>query len=113
MSLLQVTLTRSSLVKSLIKETNLPSQTATAFLEAVIEAMILTLSNQESVKIAGFGSFNARYKSRRIGRNPKTKKEAIIKPRYVVLFTPSTSLKKKVQKKALKDPNPKKEYVAR
>ena len=46
------------------------------------------------VKISNFGTFHIRFKKKRVGRNPKTKEEKIIKERNVVLFKPSKDFKK-------------------
>ena len=52
--------------------------------------------NGSKVKISNFGTFILRYKKSRIGRNPKTKKEAIISERNVILFKPSKFLKNRI-----------------
>ena len=41
------------------------------------------------VKIHNFGTFKIKNKKKRIGRNPKTKEEVMIKPRNVISFTMS------------------------
>ena len=58
--------------------------------------MINSIAEEEELKIASFGSFKVRKKSKRIGRNPKTGKEAVISPRQVLLFKPSPYLRKNV-----------------
>lgn len=93
------TLTRADIVDNLVKEVDLPRQQATDFLEASLEAMIVSLSEEEIVKISSFGSFNVRMKAKRIGRNPKTKKEATITPRRVLSFKASQYLKDKIQRR--------------
>ena len=49
-------------------------------------------------KISSFGTFKVMNKNERIGRNPKTKIEAKIKPRKVVTFKPSLYIKNKLNK---------------
>ena len=49
--------------------------------------------SQKKVKIAKFGTFILRKKKERIGRNPKTKEQKIIRERNVVLFKPSKEIK--------------------
>jgi integration host factor subunit alpha len=93
------TLTRATLVDALVRELGLPRHKATNFLEANLETMIVTLMDGENVKISSFGSFNVRQKAKRVGRNPKTKKEAVITPRRVLSFKPSQYLKEKIQRK--------------
>ena len=91
------TLTRSNIVDSLVREVNLPRHQAIDFLEASIETISCALVDEGLVKLSSFGSFNVRHKSKRLGRNPKTGKEAIIAPRRVISFTPSQYLRDKVQ----------------
>ncbi|MCI0469154.1 MAG: HU family DNA-binding protein, partial [Nitrospirae bacterium] len=52
----------------------------------------------ESVKIVGFGTFNVRKKSSRIGRNPKTMATFEISPRKVITFKPSNKLRRAMAK---------------
>jgi integration host factor subunit alpha len=49
--------------------------------------------HEKSLKLSKFGTFSIRQKKSRIGRNPKTKKEAMISERNVVLFKPSKEFK--------------------
>lgn len=95
----QTTLTRADIVDSLVREVNLPRHQATDILEASIEIMSLALADEGLIKLSSFGSFNVRHKSKRVGRNPKTGKEAIITPRSVISFTPSYYLRDKVQRR--------------
>ena len=50
----------------------------------------------EIFKIDNFGSFKILKKGRRIGRNPRTKKEYEISPRKIVTFKTSNFLKEKI-----------------
>jgi integration host factor subunit alpha len=68
-------------------------------LEASIESLSNALVEEELLKISSFGSFNVRHKAKRLGRNPKTGKEAVITPRSVISFTPSFYLREKVQRR--------------
>ena len=65
-------------------------------LEDIFEVLLESLKNNGKVKISNFGTFILRHKKSRIGRNPKTKKEAIISERNVILFKPSKYFKKKI-----------------
>lgn len=90
-------LTRAHIIKILSQSVELPADQVSVFLESTLEIITSSLIKDGAVKISGFGSFNVRKKPRRIGRNPKTKKDAIILPRDVVLFKASGQLRKKVQ----------------
>ena len=58
--------------------------------------MIQELLRLNKIKVSSFGTFKVIHKKKRIGRNPKTKEEAIISPRKVVKFTPSLLVKQKL-----------------
>jgi integration host factor subunit alpha len=94
----KTTLTRVNIVDALVREAGLPRQQATDFLTSTLEMVILALVEEDLVKISSFGSFNVRKKAKRIGRNPRTKKEAIITSRRVLSFKPSQHVKAKLQR---------------
>ena len=54
------------------------------------------LIKSKKIKISSFGTFKIAHKKERIGRNPKTKVEAIIKSRRIVKFKPSEIIKRKI-----------------
>ena len=60
------------------------------------EEIILDLIDGNSVKLTSFGTFSVKHKKERIGRNPKTKEEAIIDARRVISFKASKELKRRV-----------------
>lgn len=93
------TLTRADIIDSLVREVNLPRHQASDFLEHALDVIILSLADKNVVKISSFGSFNVNQKAKRVGRNPKTGKEAIIVPRRVLSFKPSQYLREKVQRR--------------
>jgi integration host factor subunit alpha len=64
--------------------------------ELVLTEMTDALERGETVKLSGFGSFEVRQKSKRIGRNPKIGAEAPIPPRRVMVFRASAILKQRV-----------------
>ena len=54
------------------------------------------VTNWPIVKLSSFGSFLLKRKKPRVGRNPKTKVEALISERNVIVFRPSMQLKNKI-----------------
>ncbi len=64
------------------------------FVSDIIDVIIEGLQNSEKVKIHNFGTFIVRNKKRRIGRNPKTKKEVMIDERKVISFKASKNVLK-------------------
>lgn len=69
----------------------------TGNVEFFIETTMDSIAEAEKLKLSSFGTFKVRKKSKRIGRNPKTREEAIVTPRRVVSFYPSFYLRQKVQ----------------
>jgi len=61
-----------------------------------IEEIFLAIVSGENVKLRGFGTFYIRDKKQRIGRNPKTKEDAIVTPRRVVKFKSAAKLVAKI-----------------
>lgn len=51
------------------------------------------IASAKEVKIMGLGTFTVKHKNERIGRNPKTGKEAVIEARNVISFRPAKNLK--------------------
>ena len=66
---------------------------ADKYLQVILNQIKQTLLYGENVEISGFGKFMVRKKNERIGRNPKTKKEALINARKVITFKPSHRFK--------------------
>lgn len=87
------TLTRVTLCDSLRKRQGLTRDESTIFIEGILEEISKTLSKDQEVKIPLFGVFFTRKKNERIGRNPKTREEAVISSRRVISFRPSRFLK--------------------
>jgi integration host factor subunit alpha len=92
------TITRSYLAESVYKKVGISLTESAEIVDTVFDEIIKAINDSDEVKIAAFGSFYTRSKSKRIGRNPKTKKEAIIEPRKVVSFYASNILKKRINK---------------
>ena len=81
--------TRDNIAESLHLEFGLTKKDCLLFVNDIIEIIIEGLNHDGYVKIHNFGSFKIKRKKSRIGRNPKTKKEAIINERNVLKFKPS------------------------
>jgi integration host factor subunit alpha len=94
------TLTRSDLADAIIKEFHVTKYLASEIVEDVLDEIMSALINGENVKIAGFGTFIVRQKKERIGRNPKTLREAVITSRKSISFRPSPILKKVINEKS-------------
>ena len=89
-------LTKKEIINSIYMQIGYSKKLIEQILEDLFEILLQSLKEKGKVKISNFGTFILRHKKSRIGRNPKTKKEAVISERNVVLFKPSKLLKKKI-----------------
>ena len=69
----------------------------------IIDSIILGLENHKIFKIHNFGTFKLRKKNKRVGRNPKTKVEAVISERNVITFKSSKSVLSYINNKEMND----------
>tara|TARA_B100001540_G_scaffold253922_1_gene230695 strand:- start:213 stop:506 length:294 start_codon:yes stop_codon:yes gene_type:complete len=89
-------LTKKEIINSIYMQIGYSKKLIEHILEDLFETLLQSLQEKGRVKISNFGTFILRHKKSRIGRNPKTKKEAVISERNVILFKPSKLLKKKI-----------------
>ncbi len=88
------TVTRVSITEAIYEEIGLSRKDSGDVLDMIIEEIRTELVNGKDVKISSFGTFGLHKKNARIGRNPKTGKEAEISSRTVISFRPSQILRK-------------------
>jgi integration host factor subunit alpha len=98
MKIIQQTLTRSKLKHAFHHKLSLDLQSSANLLESIISETTQILASGKELKIVSFGTFLIYKKKERIGRNPKTKVEAIISSRKSISFRPSTLLRKKINR---------------
>ena len=91
------TLTKAELIRDIHTKTGIPRKEIVDVVSDLMDIITDELKENNQVKISSFGTFSVRQKSERIGRNPKTKEEAIISARRVVSFRVSKQLKNKVE----------------
>lgn len=90
------TLTRMDLSEAIFRNVGLSRNESASLVTQVLSEVSDALVTKGQVKISGFGTFSARDKTARVGRNPKTGEEAPIPPRRVLTFRPSHLLKERV-----------------
>ena len=93
---MQKTVNRSSLVDVIYREIGLSNAESANLVDILFDEIIEGFLRDGVVKISSFGSFYLRKKNSRIGRNPKTKKEALIESRNSISFYASNILKAKL-----------------
>lgn len=94
------TLTRSDLAEAIHKKLGFSISESAEKVDFIVDELVSSLKENGEVKISSFGTFEVRSKGERIGRNPKTKVEAVIKPRKVVSFYISNVLFDKINNRS-------------
>ena len=89
-------LTKKDIINSIYMQLGYSKKLIENIIEDIFEVILESLMSEGKVKISNFGTFILRHKKSRIGRNPKTKKEAVISERNVIIFKPSKYLKNKI-----------------
>src|SRR5476651_2246057 len=90
------TVTRADLINKITQNNNLTRQQASEILKKTLEEIERALAGGDHVKISSFGTFSILQKKERVGRNPRTGKDAKISPRQVISFRASPVFKKSV-----------------
>ena len=87
-------LTKKEIINSIYMQIGYSKSISENLLEEFFDLILKNLIKHKKVKISKFGSFSIKEKSSRIGRNPKTKKEAVISARKVLVFKSSKELQR-------------------
>ena len=93
---MRTNLTKKDIINAIYMQIGFSKQITENLIEEFFTIIVSNLQNNRPVKISKFGTFLIRSKKSRIGRNPKTKIEAVISERNVVIFRPSMQLKNKI-----------------
>jgi DNA-binding protein HU-beta len=84
---------RKELIAALAKKTGISKADADMNVLALIEIISDTLEKGGKINLKGFGIFDVRERSARIGRNPKTGETLALKATRVPAFKPGIKLK--------------------
>lgn len=89
---------KTDLVAIVADQTALTKKDAERIVNASLDAIIDSLVRGEKVSISGFGTFEAKIREPRVGRNPHTKEAIEIPATRVPTFKPCKALKDAVAK---------------
>lgn len=95
-----MSLTKASIIESLVTELNLHKNDAKELVDNFYQEIISALSSGESVKLTGLGSFKTIDKKARPGFNINTLQPIEISPRRIVSFSAADKLKQILTVKA-------------
>ena len=89
-------LTRKNLRNKIFQNLGFSKNFSNNLVDNFFNSLVTGLARVNKIKISSFGTFKVINKKERIGRNPKTKIETKISARKVVTFSPSLSIKNKI-----------------
>ena len=90
---MRINLTKKDLINQIYMQIGFSKQISESLIDDFLSFFIENLIKEKKIKLSKFGTFTIREKKERIGRNPRTKENKIIKARKVVLFKPSNEFK--------------------
>jgi DNA-binding protein HU-beta len=86
-------MTKTELIDQVAAESGLTKKDSGKAIDAVFDTITQALSEGEKVQLVGFGSFEARGREARKGRNPQTGAEIEIPAQTLPVFTAGKALK--------------------
>lgn len=90
-------MTKTELIRTMAKTANIPVNTASAALNAALDAITSSLASGDNVTIPGFGTFEVRERAAREGKNPRTGEHMKIPAQKVPAFKAGKALKDAVK----------------
>ena len=79
---------KGELVESVAKTTNVSRSVAEAIINATLDTIVDSVASGDKVTITGFGTFEARNRKARTGRNPQTGEPIEIPATRAAAFSP-------------------------
>jgi DNA-binding protein HU-beta len=89
---------KTELIAMVAEHSGLTKKDTERCLNAALDAITVSLTRGEKVQLSGFGTFEAKEREARVGRNPHTKEAIQIPATRVPDFKPSKALKDIVAK---------------
>ena len=89
---------KTELISIVSENAGLSRKDTERMLSAAIDAITAALVKGEKVQLSGYGTFEAKDRKARIGRNPHTKQPIEIPATRIPAFSPSKALKDAVGK---------------
>jgi len=87
---------KSELVDAIAEKVEVTKKEADAVLSATLESIVEAVSEGKKVTLVGFGSFEARNRQAREGRNPQTGEAMTIPATRVPVFSAGKQFKERV-----------------
>ena len=95
---------KADLVSRIAEKTDIPKVDVLMTLETFFSEVKESLGQKENVYIRGFGSFIAKKRAKKIGRNIKQNKAIVIPAHYIPAFKPAKAFVSKVKVQVAVEP---------
>lgn len=89
---------KAELITKMSEKSNLTKKDAEAALKAFMDTVVEALESKDKVQLIGFGTFEAKERAARTGRNPRTKEEITIPASIAPSFKAGKEFKERVNK---------------
>jgi len=89
---------KTELINAIAENSGLSKKDSEKALAATVDAVQTALVAGDKVQLVGFGIFQVKVRSERVGRNPKTKENIIIPASKMPQFKPGKALRDAVAK---------------
>ncbi|MAM05659.1 MAG: integration host factor subunit beta [Flavobacteriales bacterium] len=90
-------MTKAELVSKISINTGVEKVIAMAVIESMMEEIKVNIAQNESIFLRGFGTFKAKKRAKKTGRNIKKNTTIIIPEHYIPAFKPAKSFVKEVK----------------
>lgn len=87
---------KKDLIRIVSKKANITQKESEEIITIILETIIRVVSEGEKVTLVGFGSFEARDRKAREGRNPQTGEKLLIPPSRIPTFSVGKFFKDRV-----------------
>ena len=87
---------KEDMISTIANETCYSRNIVTSVVESLLTNITYALSHGDKVVFSGFGTFEAKQRAARMGRNPHTNEACPIPERIMPVFTPGKKLKRYV-----------------
>lgn len=94
----ETNMNKTDLVKEVSKKVKTSQRSAQNIIDALAETVEKTLAKGNKVTLVGFGTFEARKRAERTGRNPQTGAAIKIAAKVSPVFVPGKKFKEEVNK---------------
>ena len=97
---------KGELVDAIAEKAEVTKKSADAVLTAILDTIVEAVSGGDRVTLVGFGTFEARDRQAREGRNPQTGDKMLIPATRVPAFSAGKMFKEKVFPPVVEEPEP-------